>query len=429
MTLAKIYLGHRRLSDYAGVVAPEELAALRQRARPLAGLRVLHLSAGPFGSAVAETLAALVPLQRDLGILADWRVLRNEVSRVATALYQGIAGADVRWGPRERDAWQDFAARNAAAIAPGYDLIVAHDPQVVALATASPRSAAGPRWVWHGHLDTRAAQPEVWADFRRALSPFAAALFPAPALVRRDLPLPYSALARPAIDPCAPKNLPLPPAAVREHLGRLGVDPDRPLIGQFAPLDARYHPIAALGAYWIARREVPGLQIVLVDLSLEAMQADGRARRDLEGIIEAAAGDPDIHLLTTQAGLGATELNALQTGVSVALQLAVPRGFGWGIAECQWKGKPAVVAAHGLLPEQVEGGQAGVLAEGAADAAGAVVRLLRDPGLAGALGRRGRVRIATAYSMTGLLADYLALLNALTGQAPADRPVATVAAR
>ena len=78
MPIRTIRPRQRRLEDYAVAVEPEELAALRRLAEPLAGLRVLHLSAGPFGSTVAQTLSGLVPLQRDLGLLAEWQVLHED---------------------------------------------------------------------------------------------------------------------------------------------------------------------------------------------------------------------------------------------------------------------------------------------------------------------------------------------------------------
>jgi trehalose synthase len=407
-----IRLTPRRLSDYDGAVGPHVLTMLRRLAAPLAGLRVLHLSAGPFGSAVAETLASLVPLQRDLGLAADWHLLRGDAPRVWAALYEGLSGFPVRWDRRERQAWDTYADRHAAVV-DGYDVVVAHDPQALALARARP-DADGVRWVWHCHLDTRAAVPEVWADVRRALEPYAAVLFPSPALARADLPVAETAIARPALDPCSPRNAPLSAERVAELLGRLGVDPDRPAIGQFAPIDHRYAPIAALGAYWIARREVPGLQVLLVENTTATSIA---ARRDLDQVADAAGGDPDVHILTAQSGLGPTDLNALQRGVSVVLELAVPRGFGWGLAECQFKARPAVVGRHGQLPEQVGEGESGIIAEGAPAAAAAAVRLLKDPLLASTMGRKGRERIGRDHLITGLLGDYLRLFRRL---APPD---------
>ena len=129
MTTATIHLGQRRLDDYVPFIGPEEVAALRGQAESLRGLRLLHLSVSPFGSAVAETLASLVPLQRDLGLLADWHLLPPTTAPFWQALYDGLNGGEVRWEAKERTAWYDYAARRAANLSADYDVIVAHDPQ------------------------------------------------------------------------------------------------------------------------------------------------------------------------------------------------------------------------------------------------------------------------------------------------------------
>jgi trehalose synthase len=411
-----IRLGPRRLDDYADSVGPNVLTMLHRLAAPLAGLRVLHLSAGPYGSAVADTLAALVPLQRDQGLEVDWHLLRGDAPRVWSALYEGLSGFSVRWGDKERRAWYSYAERHAGVVAGGYDVVVAHDPQAVALARVSADIASQARWVWHCHLDTRDARPEVWADVQEALEPYVAALFPSPALVRPDLQVKLSGVARPAIDPGAPRNAPLPRAEVEARLGRLGLDPDRPIVGQFAPIDHRYAPIGALGAYWIAQREVPGLQIVLAELTASSSE---RARQTLDQVADAAGGDEDVHIFTAQAGLSQADLCALEHSISAVLELAVPRGFGWGLAECQWKSKPAVVGRHGQLPEQVEEGRGGLVVTGAPEAAAGLVTLLTDGMLAQVMGRRAHERVARDNLITGLLTDYLRLFRKIAEPGPA----------
>ena len=129
-----IHLAPRRLADYEASVDPAVLAALQRRAEPLAGLRVLHISAGPFGSTVADMLTGLVPLQRDLGIAADWHLLRGDAPRLWLALYEALAGGTVHWGKKERQTWLTYAERHAGVLDGDYDLVIAHDPQAVVLA-------------------------------------------------------------------------------------------------------------------------------------------------------------------------------------------------------------------------------------------------------------------------------------------------------
>jgi trehalose synthase len=403
-------VGTARLGDYAPLIDAEDLAAMRERARPLAGLHVLHLSASPLMSAVAETLRALVPLQRELGIRADW-LLVGDLSPTCTLLYEGLRGDDVRWGARESAAWHQIAGLSASTIPPGYDVIVIHDPQLLALHTAIP-GASETRWLWHCHLDPTGASPELWADVRQTLEGYTAALFPSPRLLPDDLPVSHLGVAAPVLDPGSVRNRPLPVDVVRSTLVSLGIDPIRPLLGQFAPIDHRFAPLAALGTYWLARREAPGLQIVLAET---AVTPAFRRPYGLEQVTSAAAGDPDIHLFPADAELGSQEINALQRGCTLALQVAVPRGFGWGIAECQWKRKPAIVGAHGELPTQVADGS-GYVVDAAPAAAERALELIEDPELAGELGARGHHAVARRYLITRLSRDYVELLRAMAGR-------------
>ncbi len=407
-----------RLSDYAPLLAAEHLAALRERAEPVRGVRVLHLSAGPLLSTVAETLRALVPLQRELGILADW-LLVGDLPETSTLVYEGLRGDPVRWGAKESASWHQLGGLSATTIPAGYDVIVIHDPQLLALHTAIP-GAGRTRWVWHCHLDPTGASPELWADVRAILADYDAALFPSPQMVPDELPVPHVAVAPPVLDPRSVRNRPLPDDVVRATVRRFGIDPRRPLLGQFAPIDHRFAPLAALGTYWLVRRKMPGVQIVLAETS--AIPA-ARRPTGLEQVRDAAEGDPDIHLVLADTEPGAQEINALERCCAVALQMAVPRGFGWGLAECQWKGKPAVVGAHGELPAQVATGS-GYVVDSASTAAERVLELLSDPELAADLGTRGHQFIAKNHVTTRLTRDYVELLRDVigsTGGVP-DRP-------
>jgi trehalose synthase len=199
----------------------------------------------------------------------------------------------------------------------------------------------------------------------------------------------------------------MPDPLVRATLEGLGIDPGRPLLGQFAPIDHRFAPLAALGTYWLVRGHVPEVQIVLAETAVApaARRPSGYAQ-----VTAAAAGDPNVHLLPAAAELGAPEINALQRGCTVALQMAVPRGFGWGLAECQWKGKPALVGSHGELPAQVVNGS-GHVVDAAPTASERVLEFLADPKLAARVGARGHNFIARNHLTTRLAHDYIELLR------------------
>ncbi|HUZ78897.1 MAG TPA: hypothetical protein VMV93_15050 [Chloroflexota bacterium] len=404
----------RRLGDYSAVAPADALAGLRRLARPLAGLRVLHLSAGPFGSAVADALAALVPLQRELGLEVEWRVLRahgdaavlGSWSTIYEELSGGIAGSSAAV-----DVGHPFDTTRLSRL---WDVIVLHDPQLIGLPGLRP-GEGGADWLWHCHLDLRTASPTRWPEVYRGLSGFAAVLFAHEAFSPGQLGLPRVIMPEPVLDPCSPRNAPLAAPLLPTLMRQLGIDPERPIVGQFAPNGHRYATLAALGAYWLARHDVPGLQLVLADVSAaspETLPSAGTPPETAE-ILRAAARDGDVHLLTPLGGLTATHINALERSVDVALQMAVPRGWSQGLLECQWKGKPAVVGRYGQLAEQAGWGSYGAVVDGAPDAAERIVDLLRQPERAGRIGAAARRSVLEGHLILAQVAAYLRLFQQL----------------
>ena len=60
--LPLVNVGHKSLADYATIATRGLMAEITRLAEPLAGKRVLHLSATAFGGGVAEINYTLVPL-------------------------------------------------------------------------------------------------------------------------------------------------------------------------------------------------------------------------------------------------------------------------------------------------------------------------------------------------------------------------------
>ena len=97
--LERVPLLEKSLHDYAEVVAPGTIERIEALARPLQGARVLHVNATAYGGGVAELLATHVPLLRDLGMEAEWQVIRgsDEFFQITKAVHNGLQGADVEW--------------------------------------------------------------------------------------------------------------------------------------------------------------------------------------------------------------------------------------------------------------------------------------------------------------------------------------------
>ena len=77
MQLQLVNVGTKVLGDYASIATRGLMDQIRELAEPLEGKRVLHLSATAFGGGVAEILYTLVPLMRDAGLDAEWRIIHG----------------------------------------------------------------------------------------------------------------------------------------------------------------------------------------------------------------------------------------------------------------------------------------------------------------------------------------------------------------
>ena len=97
--LERVPLLEKSLHDYADVVAPGTIERIEALAKPLQGARVLHVNATAYGGGVAELLATHVPLLRDIGMEAEWQVIRgsDEFFQITKAVHNGLQGADVEW--------------------------------------------------------------------------------------------------------------------------------------------------------------------------------------------------------------------------------------------------------------------------------------------------------------------------------------------
>lgn len=403
----------RRLVDYAEAAGEEALERLRGLAEPLRGARLLQVNSTPFGGGVAELLHTHVPLLNDLGLETTWVVLEgaDDFYAVTKAVHNALQGAEHRLTEEMQKVYWERIRTNAAALPRDFDFVLIHDPQPAALlAVVEEEGARAGRWLWRCHIDLSATYRPVWEFFEPIVNRFDAAIFTAEEFVQPGIDVRERALIPPSIDPLSPKNADLSPAAAREIVEGLGIDPGRSVLTQVSRFDPWKDPLGVIDAYRLVRREFPDVQLVMIG-SLATDDPEGM--RYLELTSSHAAGDPDVHLLTNLDGVGDEAVNAVQRIADVVIQKSLREGFGLVVAEAMWKGKPVVGGDVGGIRLQIEDGETGSLVHSVPACAEAVSRLLAEPDLRVRMGAAGRERVRERFLSTRELEDHLRLLGRL----------------
>jgi trehalose synthase len=407
-----VRLRRKTVEAYRAIVGGDAVARLRDLARPLRGLRVLELSSTATGGGVAELLSSLVPLEVDLGLEAEWRVIAADRAffGVTKKIHNGLQGMSVDLDAREQEEYLRHNEANARGLAADrFDVVIVHDPQPAAVRSFLPNAPG--RWLWRCHIDSSAPNAATWQFLHPYVERHDQAVFTLHAFVPRDLEIPTSCIL-PAIDPLTSKNHALPGYLARATVQELGVDLSRPLLLQVSRFDPWKNPLGVIDAWRRAREVVSELQLALVG-SMAADDPEGWAV--YSEVEEALRGEDAGFLFTDQMGVAGHEVNAFQRTADVAVQLSIREGFGLVVAETLWKGTPMVAGATGGIPTQLEDGVSGYLASTPAAVADRVVGILQDPATARRLGATGHDRVRERFLLPRLLADQLEVLGALAG--------------
>jgi trehalose synthase len=414
--LESVDVGKRSVADYEAAAGREAVERLRELAEPLRGARVLHLNATPYGGGVAEILRSEVPLLRDLGLAADWKIITGDTSffTVTKTMHNALQGHERSLTDHEKEVYLTYSTRNAHLLDEGYDLIVAHDPQPLAVPHFHGRGST--RWVWRCHIDTSEPNEDLWGYLRPYLAAYDAAVFTKEDFIPPEFPVPKVEVIPPAIDPESPKNVELPRALAGRLLGWLGVDLDGPLVTQVSRFDPWKDQPGVIEAYRMVKEEVPSLKLALVgSMALDDPEGWGVYRQ----IKDAARSDPDVDIFTNLTGVGNVEVNAFQRLSDVCVQKSTREGFGLVVSETLWKGTPMVAGEAGGIPMQMPAGAGGFLVRSVEECAEKLLYLLRNPQAGAELARSGKETVRERFLLPRLISDELELYADLLGSSPA----------
>ncbi|HYX77705.1 MAG TPA: hypothetical protein VE757_11055, partial [Gaiellaceae bacterium] len=227
--LQLINVGNKSLLDYGTIATRGLMEEIRRLAAQVEGKRVLHLSATAFGGGVAEILYALVPLMRDAGLDAEWRIIQgaDEFFGATKTIHNALQGSPQGLTPEQEEIFRTYNEKNAAEFEDEYDFVIVHDPQPAFVIDHFPSSQA--RWIWRCHIDLSTPNQSVLNFLLPALGRYDAAIFHMNEYVPAAPGLPPAYIWPPAIDPLAPKNMALSPEDAAYIVDQFGIDVERPL--------------------------------------------------------------------------------------------------------------------------------------------------------------------------------------------------------
>jgi trehalose synthase len=425
--LQLVNVGQKSLADYATIATRGLMDEIRRLAEPLAGKRVVHLSATAFGGGVAEINYALIPLMKDAGLDVEWRIIggADEFFAVTKAIHNSMQGNPDGLTAEQQEVFRRYNAMNAEEIEDDYDFVIVHDPQPAALIEHFPSSAAS--WIWRCHIDISHPNQDVLSFLVPWISQYDATIFHMPEYVPKAAGLQHAYIWPPAIDPLTPKNMALSPEDAAYIVDQFGIDVDRPLLTQVSRFDPWKDPLGVIDAYRSVKEEWPDVQLALVG---------SMAHDDPEGwdyysrTVAYAAGDPDVYILSNLNNIGSVEVNAFQVHSAALIQKSTREGFGLTVTEGLWKTRPMVASRVGGIVAQVQDGETGWLVdpESPDECANACREIMRDPAAARQRALRGKEFVRRNFLMPRLLRDWLVLFNLLAGNDTAGAELATVAA-
>jgi trehalose synthase len=398
------------LLDYAEVAGEDVIHHLHQLARPLTGLKVVHVNSTRVGGGVAELLDRLVPLKQELGIDAQWEVIQGgeRFYECTKNFHNGLQGKAAPISESLLKVYEKTNEENAEELKPlleEADIVFIHDPQPLPLIQWCPNRKG--KWVWRCHIDLSHPQRSLWKYLRKYVLNYDATVFSLANFAQRLPQTQY--LIPPSIDPLSEKNCDLPEEEIASVRNLFGIDPERPMILQVSRFDRFKDPTGVIRAYRLAKAFVPSLQLVL---------AGGGATDDPEGdavlaeVRTEADDDQDIHILLLPPDAHRA-VNALQRAATLIVQKSTKEGFGLTVTEGLWKSKPVIGGDTGGIRLQVIPHHTGFLVSTPEGAALRMRYLLRQPDKIEEMGAKAKEFVRHNFLITRHVREYLSLMVAL----------------
>ncbi|MEA3286559.1 MAG: glycosyltransferase [Candidatus Marinimicrobia bacterium] len=401
---------NRLIFDYAPITGLDVIEQLQQLAKPLKGLRVVHVNSTKAGGGVAEILDKMIPLMNDLGIDTSWEVINGNPDFYSCTkhFHNAIQGNNVQIPARLLQAYERTNTENASRLEAKLrdaDVVFIHDPQPAPL-LQNIKGRKG-KWIWRCHIDANKPNRPVWKYLRNYIAQYDASIFSLAAFAQ---PMPHPVyLIPPSIDPLNEKNIELDTNEISSVCDQFNIDRDAPLLVQISRFDRFKDPIGVIQALKHAKKFVPNLQLVLAG---GGASDDPEGEEVLEEVRLASNGDPDIHILELPNDAH-RQINALQSAATIVIQKSIREGFGLTVTEGMWKQKPVIGGDTGGIRLQVINHHTGFLVNSPEGAALRIRHLLGNPQKLSEMGVKAKKFARENFLITRHIREYLTLMLSL----------------
>ncbi|MCD6127644.1 MAG: glycosyltransferase [Methanomicrobia archaeon] len=397
----RVNVARKSIDEYKNIVGNEKISEIKEKTKGMKGLKVLHFNSTSFGGGVAEMLHSLVPLMKDIGIDAEWKVMdaEDDFFEVTKTIHNGLQGMEVDLTEKMKKIYLETNKKNSDL--GDYDIFIIHDPQPVAVIKFKERG----KWVWRCHIDTSKSNRKFVEFLKPYISEYDASIFTIKEFGNNIYDGKRFYIA-PSIDPLSEKNRNLKEKDIENVLSKYKIDMDIPIITQVSRFDPWKDPMGVIEAYRYVKKKIPS-QLILIG---------SMANDDPEGLYyykkikKYAKNERDIILLTN---LDDIEVNAFQRASDIVVQKSLREGFGLTVTEAMWKEKPVVATKVGGIPLQIEDGKNGFLVNDTRECAEKIIYLLKNKEKAEEIGEKARKTVKDKFLITRHILDYLRLMEEL----------------
>lgn len=387
------------IDDYKKYVDTHIIERIKEKAREVQPLHVTHVNSTYYGGGVAELLGSLSLLMNSVGIKTGWRVIQGspDFFSVTKKFHNAIQGDEINLSDLKKEIYEDVVYENVVRNHLDHDRVIIHDPQPLPM--IGHYRKRGP-WIWHCHIDPTDRDEQLWNYLRKFIEGYDAVVFSL-SEYKQELDTPQ-VFFTPALDPFNIKNREMDQKQIQERLDHYDIPTDLPIVTQISRFDSWKDPEGVIEAFKLARQDIDATLVLLGNVATD----DPEGEQVYHSLLDER--EERIIILSKE---DTALVNALQRRAAVVLQKSIREGFGLTVTEAMWKGTPVIGGNVGGIKKQIVDGENGFLVSSPEQAAERMVQLVKDEDLCASMGEKARESVRENFLMTGLLENYLDLLN------------------